>query len=201
MPERRQIPAGSLLFCAGDSANECYVIEAGEVEILGTGPEGAMTLAVLGAGEIVGEMALLDGKPRSATATAKTDVRALVLDRAGLEDLAAREPRVAVRLARALATRIADGYGHLETLAIDSPSGRLAATLLRRAKPVLGGPPTTPFGPAGLAAFANVPAPDADRILKDWARLGYLRVFADRIEVIDSRPLKLQVRTGLAASA
>lgn len=196
MPERRTFTAGALLFCAGDPASECFVVEGGQVEILGTGPDGAMTLAIIGAGEIVGEMALLDGKPRSATAIAKTDIQVLVLDRAGLEALAAAEPRVAIRLARNLAQRIADGYGHLETLSIESSSGRLAATLLRRSKPSLGGPPTTVFGSAGASAFANVSIPDADRILRDWARLGYLRLFNDRIEIIDSRPLRLQVRTG-----
>ncbi len=68
---------GSVLIREGAIGREAFVIVEGEVAVT----LGSKTLAILGPGEVVGEMALMDGGPRSATVTAVTDVRTLVASR------------------------------------------------------------------------------------------------------------------------
>jgi CRP-like cAMP-binding protein len=72
------------------------------------GPEAPLALSVLGAGEIIGEMALLDGSPRLVSCTAVSPVQAAGLSRKGLEELMAEHPVVAAKLVVVLATRIAE---------------------------------------------------------------------------------------------
>lgn len=74
----------------------------------GNGGDPLVPIAVLGPGSIIGEMALLDGAPRSATCVALSPVQAAGLPRQGLEQLIADHPQVAVKLMIGLAARIAD---------------------------------------------------------------------------------------------
>ena len=67
------VHAGQTLFEEGDTADAAYLVESGSVEITSGKGDGRRVLAVLGEGDIVGEMAIIDGLPRSATATALSD--------------------------------------------------------------------------------------------------------------------------------
>jgi CRP-like cAMP-binding protein len=105
-------PEGSMLFREGDESHSSYMLLVldGWVSVdtgLPNGPD-AMSVAVLGPGSIIGEMALLDGAPRSANCIANSPVQAAGLSRVGLERLLDEEPRVAARLMVGLATRISD---------------------------------------------------------------------------------------------
>lgn len=73
--------AGSRLFAEGDPGDCAYMIESGYVEVSRNTANGKVVLDVLGAGEIVGEMALIDGLPRSATAIAVHDTDAVLIPR------------------------------------------------------------------------------------------------------------------------
>ncbi|HJS83998.1 MAG TPA: EAL domain-containing protein [Acetobacteraceae bacterium] len=67
------LPTGSLLFQEGDAGSAAYLIEAGQIEIFLRRDGQTRTLALRGPGEIVGEMAIIDGRPRSASARAAQD--------------------------------------------------------------------------------------------------------------------------------
>jgi CRP-like cAMP-binding protein len=67
-----------------------------------------LTVTVLGAGSLIGEMGLLDGAPRSASCTAMTDLRCAVLTRNALNQLLSDDPRTAAKLLLAIGTRISD---------------------------------------------------------------------------------------------
>lgn len=83
---QEEIPKDNFIFLEGDLGDKCYIIEQGEVRISkyiqGAGEE---ALKILRNGDYFGEMALIDGFPRSATAVANTDVTALVIDKAALD--------------------------------------------------------------------------------------------------------------------
>jgi CRP-like cAMP-binding protein len=105
-------PEGSMLFREGDESHSSYMLLVldGWVSVdtgLPNGPD-SVSVAVLGPGSIIGEMALLDGAPRSASCIANSPVQAAGLSRVGLERLLDEDPRVAARLMVALATRISD---------------------------------------------------------------------------------------------
>jgi len=92
---------GSVLMREGDIGQQAYVIVDGSVRVTLRD----RTLAILGPGEVVGEMALMDGEPRSATVTASENVRALVASRVDFAEFA-EQPAGWRVLARALSGRI-----------------------------------------------------------------------------------------------
>ncbi|HEX2959513.1 MAG TPA: cyclic nucleotide-binding domain-containing protein [Chitinispirillaceae bacterium] len=77
---------GSLMFIEGESSAEMFIIRSGKIRILKQEGEGVVELAVLGPGSVIGELALLDHQPRSATAQVVEDTLVTVID----EDLFTR---------------------------------------------------------------------------------------------------------------
>ncbi|MBX3634679.1 MAG: cyclic nucleotide-binding domain-containing protein [Rubrivivax sp.] len=109
--------AGATLLREGDqNAGHLLLLLEGSVEVDTAGPSGApgsaradaVAVSVLGPGSIVGEMALLDGAPRSASCTARTPVTAAALSRRALQQLLDEQPRLAAKLLIGLAKRTAD---------------------------------------------------------------------------------------------
>jgi CRP-like cAMP-binding protein len=103
---------GDMLFRAGEvgDAGHLLLLLEGEVSVdtPGNGTRGEMPIAVIGAGSILGELALLDGAPRSATCKALIRVRVAALGRSGLERLLDKLPRAAARLLAGLSQGLAD---------------------------------------------------------------------------------------------
>jgi len=84
---RKMFPAGQQIFKSGDPAHQAYLIQIGEVEISRDSPSGKQVLAKLGQNAIFGEMALIDGKPRSASATALVDTTLIIINKGRFENL------------------------------------------------------------------------------------------------------------------
>src|SRR5215212_11289399 len=100
-------PAGSVLFRKGEQGGAMYLIEGGRVRIHIKDRDGEdVTLAELAAGDFFGEMSILDGKPRSATATVSEGARLAVLSREGFHTFVGRTPQVAVSMLAALTERL-----------------------------------------------------------------------------------------------
>src|SRR5438045_53469 len=77
---RRRYAKGDVIFLRGDPGNTLYIIEAGTVKIALSSPDGKeIMLALLSAGDFFGELALLDGEPRSADAVTLEPTQALIL--------------------------------------------------------------------------------------------------------------------------
>jgi len=98
----RRVAAGSTLVRAGDSGTSFYILLDGSARVV---PGGGRSRR-LGAGDYFGEMALLDGAPRSADVVADGEVLALTIDRAGFTKLLRAEPALAQALLRTLAARL-----------------------------------------------------------------------------------------------
>ncbi|HWL36439.1 MAG TPA: cyclic nucleotide-binding domain-containing protein [Frankiaceae bacterium] len=96
------VKQGDALTTEGTPGRECFVVVSGEAEATVRGKR----IATIGAGECVGEMALLDTAPRTATVTALTDMELLVLEPRSFGDLLDRHPSVAKRLLATLARRL-----------------------------------------------------------------------------------------------
>ncbi len=95
-PYRADIPAGSTIFAENDPPTTAFLIERGEVEV-STMQRGERTiLGRLGPGMLLGEMAVIDNSPRTATATAMSDCTLTPIDRRQFaERLAAADPSCA----------------------------------------------------------------------------------------------------------
>lgn len=98
----RRFASGSRLVRAGDSGKSFFVLLDGTAKVV----RGGGRPRRLGIGDYFGEMALLDGAPRSADVIAESDVLALTVDRSGFTKLLRAEPAIAQALLRTLAARL-----------------------------------------------------------------------------------------------
>jgi hypothetical protein len=95
-----------------------YIIQEGEVEIVFTGGDGAaVTLSILGRGDFFGEMAVLEGAPRTATARSRGGCRVLPLSGALFVEMLQRDSETTLRIMRKLCARIRELQGRLNRLA------------------------------------------------------------------------------------
>lgn len=131
---RRQFAAGALVFQRGDPADEVYLIISGQLRIsVGSADGRELAFRIVGPGEMVGELGVLDGSRRSADLTALRDSVLLGIGGAALQTLMATRPAIAAGIIRFLCTRLRDTSEQLEALALQRIETRLARLLLRLA--------------------------------------------------------------------
>ncbi|WCL50547.1 Crp/Fnr family transcriptional regulator [Leptospira sp. GIMC2001] len=119
-----------ILFCEYEPGNDFYLIKEGKVKITKTVGSSIKTLDVLEAGDILGEMAILEEQPRSATAIAVNEVKALNFNRANFEMLMTKNPALAMKLLNIFSVRIYDAKRRLMILLMDDIVGRVADVFL-----------------------------------------------------------------------
>jgi CRP/FNR family cyclic AMP-dependent transcriptional regulator len=93
---------GAVIFAAGDPGREMYVVRSGKVEL----KIGDTLLETVGPGGILGELALVDPAPRSATAIAGADCSLVRVDQEAFDDLVRRVPGLALEVMRVMARRL-----------------------------------------------------------------------------------------------
>ncbi len=124
---------GDVIFQQGDTSTIMYIIQEGKVRIVRKAFRYEKTLAVLGQGDFFGEMAMLNNRPRSATAVAMTDVKLLAFDRKAFESLILDNFGVALRIIRTLSNRLQDADGLIENLLYVDPESKIINTLIKAA--------------------------------------------------------------------
>ena len=134
VPERetgmnRRYKDGTMIFCEHEPGEELFILQAGKVKITKIVNEEVL-LAVLKAGDIFGEMAILDNKPRSASAISFGDIEVLAINKSNFETMVQQQPQLATRLIQLLSERIWTAYRQLSNLMIRDPLGRIYDTLL-----------------------------------------------------------------------
>lgn len=129
----REFEPGDVLFREGESGDVMFVLQSGAVRITKSVGGEDKALAVLGPGEFVGEMAILNAKPRTATATVIEPTRSLVIDARTLEQMVTRSPEIALRLIKKLAKRLDSADSLVEILMHKDPKARVMLALARHA--------------------------------------------------------------------
>jgi CRP-like cAMP-binding protein len=125
----RRLDAGEVLFHKGDPGRQLFGVLDGRLKILATGADGKdLVFNVCDPGEVIGEIALLDSNPRSATVVALEPSELLVLDRRDFLPFLEHHPRVSIRLAEVLAARLR----RLSELAEDSVLLAVRARLAKK---------------------------------------------------------------------
>ena len=170
----REFPAGAVLFEEGQAGDFMYVVQSGDVEIRRQVGEIARVLAVLAAGEFFGEMAILNGRPRSATAVVRTAARLVVIDGTTFEAMLRARPEIALRMIKALATRLHNANHHVELLLLPTPNHRVVQCLRHMAEEQLQltGTPLThgvailvPRSAADIAARVGLSVGEVDDVI------------------------------------
>jgi len=119
-----------IIFCEFEPGNDFYLIQSGKVKITKTVGASIKTLDILEEGDIFGEMAILEEQPRSATAIAVGEVRALHFNRANFEMLMTKNPQLAFKLLTIFSVRIYDAKRRLMILLMDDIQGKVADVFL-----------------------------------------------------------------------
>ena len=172
-----KLTADETLFTAGDAGDGCYRINDGLLKVtMVSRAGGERILAFLGAGAIVGELALIDGFSRSASVVAVRDAQLSFLSRAAFDEFTKAHPEIYKSLVALLAARLRETDAVIAAGSFLPLRGRVALTLLELAhefgQDVGSGRIVIrqKIGQADLAAMAGIARENISRILNDWKR-------------------------------
>jgi len=121
----RSFAKNQIIFFEGEPGDELFIIQKGSVKIIKITENNEILLAVLKTGDIFGEMALLESKPRAAGAVAYEDCQLLAVNRANFEQMIKTQPQLIARLTTLLSERIWLIYKQLANTQISEPIGRM----------------------------------------------------------------------------
>jgi CRP-like cAMP-binding protein len=185
----RTYPKDAMIFSEGQPGEELYIIQRGSVKIVKIVDNNEVLLAVLKQGDIFGEMALLESKPRSASAIAYEDCTVLAVNRENFERMVGSQPQIITRLTQLLAERIWFIYKQLANTLISDPLGRMYDALLiqlEKNRVTLGSSAYTfDFGPKELINMVGLPPADGNLVLRKLLENSKIRVMDNKVTVSD----------------
>jgi CRP-like cAMP-binding protein len=188
----RRFRRNEVLFHQGDPGDSLFIVTSGAVKITLPSEDGdEAILATVRPGAFFGELALLDGAPRSATAVAMEPTETLVLPRDRFRLLIDTEPATRDALLAALAGELRRLTDHVEELHFLDMTGRMAARLLRLAQGTgvadadgsvrLDGPYTQ----GDLASMIGATRQSVNKLLGQFVDDGLIRIDPDAIVILD----------------
>lgn len=188
----RVFKRGATIFAKGDSGNSLFFIVSGTVKIGVSSSDGrGAVFNFINAGEIFGEIALLDGLARTADALANTDCELLVIDRRDFMPFLQRQPVLATKLIELLCTRIRWISDHVEQVIFPELSGRLAKALLRlMEKRDISAEPRIAITQQEISEMVGMSRESINKQLNDWVDQKLVRVQRGAITLINVESLK-----------
>jgi CRP/FNR family cyclic AMP-dependent transcriptional regulator len=191
---------GEILFNEGDDGNQLYVVTDGKIKLGRTSPDGRENLlAILGPGQMFGELSFFDPGPRSATATAVTDVELKSLGHEALSPVLNAHPDVAHALLNQLAGRLRRTNEVVGDLVFSDVPGRVAKALLdlasrfgRRADD--GVHVNHDLTQEELAQLVGASRETVNKALADFASRGWLRLEPRSVVILDLERLQRRAR-------
>ena len=121
----REYPKDTMIFSEAQRGSDMYIIQSGEVAISKIVNGNEVTLAILHKGDMFGEMALLENKPRSASAIAHSNCKLLVVNLANFNQMVTTQPQLVARLTTTLAERLWSMYRQLDNANIREPKAKM----------------------------------------------------------------------------
>lgn len=182
--EIRAWPEGTQIITEGDEGDSVFFIISGKVKVTLYGEEGReIVLAVLGDGDMFGEMSIIDDKPRSANVEAVTDLECLVIGKSGFLEYLSRHHKVYMRFFAYLTGRLRDATRKIGGLALLDVCGRIAHTLIGMSKSGENEKVVSIERPTHeeLAAMIGSSREVVSRALKKMTQEGYIKIEKDRI--------------------
>ena len=195
---KRAVGRGAVLFRQGDEGTALYIILRGRIRIgIRTRLEDEITLAILSDGEFLGEMALLDGMPRSADATALDETQLYVLNRNDFLSFLAKNARAVQTVLHALSMRLRNTDDLLAEICFFSLSSRLARRLTEMAaaaKPAQTGTQSVRLTQKELASMLGTTRESVNKELKVLRDRGILSTSRNLITIHDPESLRRRIR-------
>jgi CRP/FNR family cyclic AMP-dependent transcriptional regulator len=188
----REFKKGTVLFREGEPGKEMFVVQQGRVNVSKRVGEVEKILSSMGPGEFLGEMSILNNKPRSATATCAEDSKLLVIDAKTFEAMIRGNAEIAIRMIKKLADRLAEADDQIENLLFADASSRVVHYLATVAEKAPKGPAGHTVGilPRELAGRVGVKPEQADDVLQKLVKAKIVTVRADGFLVPDVAKLR-----------
>jgi CRP-like cAMP-binding protein len=188
----KEFAQGTVLFREGEPGKEMYVVQQGRVTVSKKVGDVEKILASLGPGEFLGEMSILNNRPRSATATCAEPARLLVIDAKTFEAMVRSSAEIAIRMIKKLSDRLAAADEQIENLLFADASSRVVHFLATAAEKVPKGAAGHGLGvaPRELPARVGVRPEQAEEVLAKLVRSRIVSVEPDRLLVPDVAKLR-----------
>ncbi len=192
----RRYNAGTTIFHEGDPGDALYVVVDGRVRITrlsGSGSEA--TLAIVSKGDCFGEFALLDSRPRSATATAQVPTRTFVVSREDFREWVRQRPEASLALLETLSLRLRRTDEAITDLMFLDLPHRLAKHLLGLAAQLGDTPPgrrtRIQVTQGELASMLGVSRESVNKQLNQFSRDGWITISRGAVTIDDAEALRL----------
>lgn len=190
----RSLAAEEVLFLKGDPGDALYAVRRGQIRIAtGTGAGKRLTLNLLGPGDVFGEVALLDGRSRTADAIATEATELFMVHRRDFLDLLTRRPMVAVRIIELLCERVRWMSDRMEESVLLPLSTRLARRIIALAEDYGA---ELRVSQEELAVFIGATRESVNRQLQTWKRKGLIEIGRSRIRLINRAGLTHALEAG-----
>lgn len=191
----RRFAAGETIFLKGSAGQGIMAVLSGEVRISAPSADGKeIILATIHSGEVFGELALLDGKERTADAVALTPCEIVTLDRRDVLPLLRQQPELCLKLLEVVCERLRRTDALVEEILFFNIPKRLAKALLRvagrRISPTRGTQLHVRLSQRELGAMIGGTRESVNKCLGDWQRQGVIRVDDGVIVIVDPVTLR-----------
>jgi len=187
---RRSVPKGEIIFEKGDDGVGLVGVVSGSVKISVTSAEGRdIVLNIIRPGEVFGEIALLDGRARTANATAMSDCELIVIERREFIPFLRSEPDVTLKLMEILCARLRKTSEQVQDVTFLNLPARLAKTLLRlmaNAGPSMGKVIITQ---REISQIIGRSRESTNKQLRAWAKRGWIRLERGSVTVMKAGKL------------
>ena len=198
LASRRTYKRDAAVFMRGDPGDALYGVATGRVRISASAPGGKeVFLNVMEPGDSFGEIALLDGQPRTATATTLATTELIIVQRQQFQALLQREPSLAVHLIELLCQRVRWTSEQFEDSSLLNAPARLAKRLLSLAGSQNGiKAAETPLriSQEETARFLGLSRQIVNKHLQTWKRRNWVRLGRGTVLVIDENALRKVTR-------
>ena len=189
---RRSVRSGTTIFTRGDPGTCLFAICSGTIRIgaPSSGDRGAI-FNLVSDGAVFGEIALLDGLPRSADATAISDCELMVIERRDFVPLIHEQPEIGLKIIEVLCGRLRRTTEQLEDIMFLDLPGRLAKTLLQLAKsskPTSRGP-RLELTQSDIGKIIGMSRESTNKQLRAWQDRKWLQLERGGIVILDAEAL------------
>jgi CRP/FNR family cyclic AMP-dependent transcriptional regulator len=184
---------GATIFSKGDPGNSLVAVISGTVKISISSADGrSAILNLIGPGEIVGEVAVLDGHARTADATANTNCEIFVIDRREFLPFVRSQPALAMKFIELLCARLRWTSDQVEEVILQDLPGRLASALIRLAEKHKGtrGDRTIVITQQEISEMVGMTRESINKQLRAWAARNWVRLEHGAIVVLDVASLQ-----------
>ena len=190
---------GATIFSKGDPGNSLFAVISGTVKISISSPDGRNAiLNLIGAGELFGEVAVLDGQARTADATANTNCEIFIIDRREFLPFVRSQPELAMKFIELLCARLRWTSDQVEQVILQNLPGRLASALIgltekRKLDPQSR---TIAITQQEISEMVGMTRESINKQLRAWAARSWVRLEHGAIVVLDAGALRELAEAG-----